>query len=67
MKHCTSNVSKMSSSVLESLSKEELKKRIKSLQVQTKKAKEMLKLKQEEKSDQEALKKIVIKVPSKKK
>lgn len=57
----------MSSSVLESLTEEELKKRIKSLQVQTKKAKEMLKLKQEEKSDQEALKKIVIKVPSKKK
>lgn len=67
MKHCTSNFGKMSSSVLESLSEEELKKRIKSLQVQTKKAKEMLKLKQEEKSDQEALKKIVIKVPSKKK
>jgi uncharacterized small protein (DUF1192 family) len=57
----------MSSSVLESLSEEELKKRIKSLQAQTKKAKDMLKLKQEEKNDHEALKKIVIKIPSKKK
>jgi len=57
----------MSNSVLESLSEEELKNRIKSLQIQTKKAKEMLKLKQEEQNNQEALNKIVIKISSKKK
>lgn len=56
----------MSTSVLESLSEEELKKRINSLQIQTKKAKEMLKLKQEEKNNQGTLKKIVIKIPIKK-
>ena len=57
----------MSTSVLESLSEEELKNRIKSLQIQTKKAKDMLKLKQEEQNNQEALNKIVIKISSKKK
>ena len=57
----------MSNSVLESLSEEELKNRIKSLQIQTKKAKDMLKLKQEEQNNQEALNKIVIKISSKKK
>ena len=67
MKHGTTNVSKMSTSVLESLSEEELKNRIKSLQIQTKKAKDMLKLKQEEQNNQEALNKIVIKISSKKK
>ena len=57
----------MSTSVLESLTEEELKNRIKSLQIQTKKAKDMLKLKQEEQNNQEALNKIVIKISSKKK
>ena len=61
------NVWKMSTSVLESLTEEELKNRIKSLQIQTKKAKDMLKLKQEEQNNQEALNKIVIKISSKKK